>query len=46
MAVWLRLLCLRDMNCTVRDLQMRDSIPGSVKHGVHRTSVKVVHDPQ
>ena len=46
MAEWLRRRYLRDMKCTVRDLEVMGSNPDWVELGVHSTSVQVVHEPK
>ena len=42
MAQWLKRQHLRDMKCTVHDLEIMSSNPGGVKHGVLSNSVQVV----
>ena len=37
---------LRDMKCTVRDLEVMGSNPSRAELGVHRSSVKVVLEPK
>ena len=44
--VWLRSLCLRNMKCTVHDLEVICSNPSWVELGVFSTSVQVVLEPK
>ena len=42
MAKWLRQRHLRDIKCTVHDLEVMGSNTGRVELGLHSTSIKVV----